>query len=292
MGDSEKEDKKRRTSITKAQRQTAVATDLIALCQTVTEDGHLEAQEVVALRQWLEENRGTDLPAVAFLLETVERILADGVVSASEAQELYRAIESVLPLDIRESVRGTRVSRDQLEKEAARKAKEAQKVAQLEERARNTPVDTWDFMVAGVWYEGRPEAIRQFAEPDQTVYLVRDRANAFSRNAVEVRLSNGMHAGYVPEELAADIAPLLNSGHRHSAHIKKILTGGRVPIPVIVASLYTHEADRPEAVLESQVPAPQKSTAPSQTTSKSSGCLLILAALTWITASLTMVFVR
>ena len=61
---------------------------------------------------------------------------------------------------------------------------------------------------------------------------------------------------------------------------------------MVVASLYTHEADRQDAVLEAQVPAPQKPPAPSQTTSKSSGCVLILAALTGITACFIMVVAR
>src|SRR4051812_47501513 len=93
---------RRRTSITKLQGRTAAATDLIALCQSITADGHLEDQEVAALREWLDEHRGADLPAVAFLLETVERILADGKVTVEERRELYRAIETVLPVDVRE----------------------------------------------------------------------------------------------------------------------------------------------------------------------------------------------
>src|SRR5689334_13482345 len=90
MSDSEKGPRKRRKSITKLQRQNGTAAELIALCQTVTEDGHLEDQEIDALRKWLDENRDTDLPAVAFLAETVESILADGKVTPAERQALYR----------------------------------------------------------------------------------------------------------------------------------------------------------------------------------------------------------
>lgn len=231
-------DRKRRRSITRLQRQTAVATDLISLCQTMTEDGHLEDQEVGALRQWLEVNRReTDLPAVAYLTETVRRILADGKITPEEQRELYLAIETILPPDIRESVQGTRRSAEQLARDRLREQKEATRQAEKDARIRNAPVDTWDFMVAGCRYEGRPEVIRRFAAPADAAFLVRDRSNKFSRNAIEVCLANGMQAGHVPEEHAVSMATLLDNGYKHKAHIIKILTGGRAPIPVIVASV-------------------------------------------------------
>lgn len=85
-------------------------------------------------------------------------------------------------------------------------------------------------------------------------FLARDRNNEFSRNAVEVRLQNGMQIGFVPEENAAEISPLLDAGYPHAAYIKKILTGGRAPIPVVVASVYAPDAVRSELVFEHQIP--------------------------------------
>lgn len=78
----------RRISITKRQRETAAATDLIALCQTVTEDGSLGEDEVGAMAQWLIDNVAVDLPAKEFLWATVERVIADGKVTPDERQEL------------------------------------------------------------------------------------------------------------------------------------------------------------------------------------------------------------
>jgi hypothetical protein len=106
--------------MTKLQRQTAVGAELIELCETVTEDGHLLDHEVSAIRQWLDENRSADLPAINFLLPTVERILADGRVTTEEREELYRAIETVLPADIRQSVRGTRLAAEHAAQERER----------------------------------------------------------------------------------------------------------------------------------------------------------------------------
>ena len=39
------------------------------------------------------------------------------------------------------------------------------------------------------------------------VYLARDPASPFSANAIEIRLSNGMQIGFVPETDARDMAP-------------------------------------------------------------------------------------
>jgi hypothetical protein len=75
---------KRRISITKLQRRTAAAVELIALCQTITADGSLTDVEIAALKEWLIDNEKIDVPAKDFLLLTVTKILADGRVSAEK----------------------------------------------------------------------------------------------------------------------------------------------------------------------------------------------------------------
>jgi hypothetical protein len=261
-----------RTSITKAQRQTAAASELIVLCQTMTSDGHLGDEEVIALRDWLATHRESDLPAIAFLTKTVEMILADGKVTPAERLALYEAIETVLPPDIRVSVKGARVMADRIAKNEQRMALEAER----KELARDFAVETWDFPVAGVMFEGRADVSRRYAREGDVTYLIRDRRNRHSRHAIEVRLTNGMQVGFVPEEHAVDIAPLLDSGYRHGATIKILWKweGGDIPIPIVVASIFRSDATRPDALLESDVPAAQKailfppsSPAPRRTTS-------------------------
>ena len=267
----------RRLSITKLQRQSAAGADLIALCQTVTEDGSLSEEEVAGLRQWLDDHASTDLPARDYLFHTVERIVADGNVTLDERRDLYRAIEAILPPDLRSPVSAKRRAREQAATDQARAEREAGKQAQREERERSRPVGSWNFMVAGVRYEGRPQVITRYASPDDAVYLIRDRENRFSKNAVEVRLSNGMQIGFVPEDYATDVAPLLNSGLPHDAFITKILTGGRSPIPVVQAYVYRADAAAAELVFEKDVPA--KVPPP-----HASGCavVLLLGALTTV----------
>jgi hypothetical protein len=230
-----------RVSLTKAQRQSDAGAELLSLCQTVTEDGTISEEEVAALREWLDENAAADLPAQQFLAEIVGRIIADGKVTPEERDEIFHAVEAVLPPDIRESARSRHRSLDAAERLAAR-----------EERDRQRPVGTWDFMVAGVSHEGRAAVVERHAEAGQRAFVVRDRANRFSRNAVEVRLGNGMCVGYVPEEYAVEMAPDLDDGCLHTAVVKKIL--GRRNIPVIVATLYRPEAEVLGLVAETAVP--------------------------------------
>src|SRR5688500_13252048 len=109
-----------RTSLTPAQRRTAAGAELINLCQAYTQDGHLADEEIAALRDWLAENLNSDLPALDFLTTTIEHILADAAVTSAERVALYKAIEKVLPPDIRESVRGTRKTAEAIAMEEAR----------------------------------------------------------------------------------------------------------------------------------------------------------------------------
>lgn len=248
-------DQKRRISITKLQRQTAAGAELISLCQTITEDGSLSEAEITDLRQWLHDNRAADLPALGVLLKTVETIIADGRVTADERRELYHAIEIVLPPDVRSVARDRRRTAESAERARVAVAREAAKHEQREARTRSQPLESWDFMVAGVRYEGRPDVISKHANAGDVAFLARDRANPHSPHAVEVRLGNGMQIGHVPEEDAVDVAPYLGAGHPHSACIKKILTGGRVPIPVVIASVFHREAGGGNLVRENQVPA-------------------------------------
>lgn len=238
----------RRISLTKSQRQSAVGAELLSLCQVVTTDGSLSNEEVSSLRSWLQEHKGEDLPAIAHLSKVVETILADGRVTADERRELYIALEDVLPADIRAIAKRARRSVEEKEKDRLRLQRELEKERDRDERARNSPIETWDFMVAGSKYEGRPALIERYAQAAAPAYLVRDRGNRYSRNAVEVRTTSGHQVGFVPEEDATDLAPLLDAGHPYYAQIKKILTGGRYPIPVIVAEVYSKDAVVPHLV--------------------------------------------
>lgn len=239
---------RRRISLTKMQRHSEVGAELVSLCQAVTTDGALSEEEVSSLRDWLNAHKDDDLPAISHLTTVVETIVADRRVTPEERRELYMALEAVLPPDLRAIAKRARRSVEEREKDRLRLQRELEKQRQRDERERDSPIEHWDFMVAGARYEGRPALIERYAHTGARAYLVRDPGNRYSRNAVEVRTTSGHQIGFVPEEDAADVAPLLDAGHPYLAQIKKILTGGRNPIPVVIADVYRQDATVPDLV--------------------------------------------
>lgn len=240
-----------RVSLTKAQLQSEIGAELISLCQTVTDDGSLSDAEVDALKTWLAEHRTSDLPAIAFLISTVERILEDGVVTPTERKELHKALERVLPPEIRA--------------DSVDKRREIEK----QERERDRAIDSINFMVAGCRFENRPSIIGGLVNDYDPAFLVRDRNNHHSKYAIEVRLKTGHMVGYVPNDFAKSVAPLLDRGCLHRAYFTKVLTGGRSPIPVVQAYFYNPDAQTEGAVAEGSVlTTPQRIAA--------SGCAPIL----------------
>lgn len=204
---------------------------LLALCQSIAEDGRLAPEEIQALRDWTRENDTAALPGAKYLDEVLLRVFEDGRITAAETRAVHVAIEKVLPRDIRLGATQKRVA------------------VEIEVYERNAPQTELDFMVAGTRYEGRSAVIERLARPGQPVLLTRDRANAHSRSAIEVRLDSGDCIGYVPEDLARTVAPDLDRGCQQRAWIKKII-GYQRPLPVIFAELYG-----PGATLEEGIPS-------------------------------------
>lgn len=280
--------KVQRVSLTKSQRAGGIGAELLALCQAVTDDGHLTKAEIVELRRWLKDNRRADLPAIDFLNQTIERIIADGRITREERRELYSAIELVLPPDARkEAIEARREAesereyRERLEQQpaprpAARQPRPARapRIPRPPRAKRPSPVvhpqgqpssaprpsaqeplATSKFMVAGVHHQGRGAIVDQFADEGDQVFLARDPDNPLSPTTIEVRLANGYVIGFVPEEDAEVLAPLLDEGCPHMAIIKTIVTGGRAPVPVVVSSVYEGEEACEDAVYPEEIPA-------------------------------------
>jgi hypothetical protein len=63
--------------------------------------------------------------------------------------------------------------------------------------------------------------------------------------------SGGHEIGYVPEEDAADLAPLLDTDHPYTARVKKVLSGSTHDIPVIIADVFQPGTSIPSVVLPS-----------------------------------------
>jgi hypothetical protein len=274
----------RRVALTKAQSETEVGAELLSLCQTVTADDSLSEAEVASLREWLGERRGEDLPAISRLIPVVERIVAAARVARDECRELFMAIETLLPPDLRGVAKAARRTIEEREEERTRLDKELQKHVR-DERARNRPIARLEFMVAGSRFDGRPATLQRFARDSDPAFLVRDAGNGRSRNATQVRIAGGHQIGFVPEEIASDLAPLLEGAHPYTAEIRKILAGGRSPIPVVVAVVYRTDSTvvdivRPDEPLDdAQLPAATGIPAGSGLLWKAALALLAVAAL-------------
>ena len=240
----------KRISISSAEAQEGAAADLVALLQSVTSDGRISNDEIRALHRWIRENQDCGLPSLQLLKDTIESICADGRVSDEERVELATVIERVLPPDLRAIAK----QRRRLESLAQRERERAEQQAAAAQAALRTPSFDFDFLVAGVAYEGRSN-ITTCMQDDQPVFLIRDRRNTFSQNAIEVRTAEGFQIGYVPEDQAVDLAPLLDNGYRHIARVKKMWQGRSHLIPVILAEIYPPDTRNMDAVREEEVPA-------------------------------------
>ena len=94
--------------------------------------------------------------------------------------------------------------------------------------------DSWHLStrVAGVTFEGRQAVAARICIGDWLA-TVRDFENAYDANACSVwrcdergRLVPGEQVGYLPREVAATVAPMLEGGYEVYAHVADVV-GGR-----------------------------------------------------------------
>lgn len=70
--------------------------ELYGLCKGIMADGVLDDREILLLQQWITACPCTHISPISKLADTVERVLADGVVTPEEREELTEAIEECL----------------------------------------------------------------------------------------------------------------------------------------------------------------------------------------------------
>lgn len=240
----------RQHSLSKAQLGTALGAELLSLCQSVTADGRLAPEELEGLQQWLHDADTVEMPAVKYLRTSIERVLADGRITPEEYREVYRAVEAILPFEARKQALAARVEADTTAAAAARVERAGR---QLGKPVADTSIATVTFMVAGVRQEGRPEVIERHARPNDVIVLARQREDGERDAAITVQLSNGSEIGFVPDDDARQLAPLLDDGCRYEARITEVLTTGRGPIPVVQARVFGSGEARNSAALQPSV---------------------------------------
>ncbi len=250
----EKKPNTARQSLTKEQLEAPEAIELLALLQTVTEDGRILDEEVAALNEWLSDNRDSAIAGIVYLRESVEAVLEDGRVTEKERAWLQAAIETVMAQEERSIAAMRRRGA-----EADDGTTEATAVGEEREQ-RNRPITRFDFLVAGARREGMAEVIKAHCKVEDDVFLLREPDSEVSRHTILVRLMNGVDIGYVPETDAVHLAHHLDEGVRQSASIKG-LSGKKGRIPVIWGELYPHDSSVRHARAMSDAPGSGKATA-------------------------------
>ena len=206
--------------------------ELFALCQTAAADGALSSRQLHSLRSWLEHTEATDVPAWKFVSGLVEHILEIGRAAPADLYALYSALESCLPKELGRrpaSLRGPNPLR-------------ITHAVPTGERLRNEVLASAHFLVASGQSDRFAVAIERHAKAGAPVLLVRDRASTQSPHTVQVRTANGKQLGFVPEQHARELAPLLDQGARYRAHLAGVLPGAHAPLLTVHAYLYPLDA--------------------------------------------------
>lgn len=201
-----------------ARRATPAGIDILAFCRSLPQDGRLSKDDVELLRDWADRYHDVSLPAHEYLSDLVSKALADQVITADERDSVYFAVEPVLPVQLRRSTQEQRRIAELL---------------QAESDGRADAILSFDFLLGGVHLDGHWQTIQARVKAGDTVYLVQSPADAPRDQRVRVVLPTGESIGFVPEEDALPIAPEVAHGTRVEATVRKILSGGQYPIPVI-----------------------------------------------------------
>jgi hypothetical protein len=96
-------------------------------------------------------------------------------------------------------------------------------------------------MVAGVSFDGQHRLIERCLDVGDRVRIVREPDNPHDDCAVAVTLTDRRNMGQVPHTDSEDVSRCVEDGGYFVATMKKILTGGHVPVPVIVLEFHRHD---------------------------------------------------
>ena len=108
------------------------------------------------------------------------------------------------------------------------------------------------------------------------VRIVAEPGNPHDECAVAVTLVDGRKIGYVPRTDSEDVSGCIGDGGYYVATVTKILTGGRMPVPVILLQFYRPDQRADIADLH---PDPCSTASPAPTMLRSLGNLLAIAEL-------------
>ena len=259
----------RQFALTRPQLATELGAELLSLCQSVTADGRLAPEEIAGLQQWLGDAAAVEMQAARYLRGVIEHVLADGRITPEEYQEVYRAVEAVLPFEARQQAHAARQHAETSDLPAPAPTSTGAAAVTGAAQTDLAPILDVTFMVAGVRQDGRPALIEQHASAGLAVTLDLATTGPHSGGEVAVRLPGGAQIGFVPGAEARQIVPLLQPGSHYSAHIVSVRSSGRSPIPVVRARFFP-------AGIEAVAPLARASSQPLARAARRSRMLAVL----------------
>jgi len=220
-------------------RRTAAAIDLYALVRSLPPEGRLSIEDSQILSNWTSRYHDAALPSREYLWEIIAGALAQSVISTEDRSWLYFAVDPALPRQLRRVTQRQRLLAEVRE-------------ARLEGRSCDSV--SFDFLLAGGHRLGYRERIEARIAVRTPVRFVRDTDDSVGEG-IRVELTSGETVGFVPIDDAPSIAHGIASGS-HDGVVRKVLSGGLFPIPVIGTRVpYTMTAaDVPVAIEAWQEP--------------------------------------
>lgn len=228
--------------------------ELLALALRICADGKLDLSEIKELWHWLRNNKGIEIPAIAYLQDILNRVTADKVIDRDELIELQLAVERIIPTSVRSTATKARKDREkdaarlkkEREKEVARLKKEAEKEAVRTEKeeakkfksiawgrlddTRHMPLRFTYSNVAGISFMNDDFSERQqiaaLCEPGEYLVFQPDPDNSYSVYAIRVSRTTNQQLGYVPESLAMILSEEIRLGYKVYGLIAEKTGGG------------------------------------------------------------------
>lgn len=193
----------------------AAAVDLFALVRSLPADGRLSVEDSQILSDWAARYQNASLPSREYLWDIIAGALANGVISPEDRAWLYFAVDPALPRQIRRVTQRQRL------------------LAEVRDARLNGHVCdsvAFDFLLAGGHRLGYRERIQSRLAVRTPVRFVRDVGDA---ERILVELTTGEAVGTVPLDDTAPIAHALTVSGSAEGVVRKILSDGLFPIPVI-----------------------------------------------------------
>jgi hypothetical protein len=197
-------------------RPIAAAIDLYALVRSLPADGQMSTEDSQILADWAARYQDAPLPSREYLWDIIANALARRMIAAEDRAWLYFAVDPALPRQLRRVVQRQRLIAE---------------VREARLNGRTCDSVSFDFLLVGGHLSGYRERIQTRLTVGTAVRFLQDTESASGR--IRVELSSGEVVGFVPLDDTPSIAQELSVSGTAEGVVRKVLSDGLFPIPVI-----------------------------------------------------------